>query len=165
MRSELREAYREEFKNIVEAWKTLETKAQGVITVCGIFVAAAFAHLRDASLLATSTRLVVSVVLALLIGSILFALQSLQLRPVTLPPLGTFLRQGVHDVTRQGDASIADLARRFDIEIEAAWEETIQAIVRLNIRKARGVTAAQILAVAAVLAAGASTILSAGVQQ
>jgi hypothetical protein len=58
-------AYWDEYKEYSDAWKSLETKAQAMITSNGIFLAAAFAFARETQLTLFVTVLTVLTLLAL----------------------------------------------------------------------------------------------------
>ena len=53
--------YQAEYKDLFDAWKNIETKAQGAATTSGIFLAAAFAFAREFD---PTTALVLKVLLA-----------------------------------------------------------------------------------------------------
>jgi hypothetical protein len=60
------DAYRDEYKEQSDIWKTLEEKSQVVITVSGIFLAAAFAFSQQAHLPLFARCLVVLTLIALI---------------------------------------------------------------------------------------------------
>jgi hypothetical protein len=41
------DAYQKEYRELIDKWRNLEGKAQGVVTVSGIFLAGMFAFIRN----------------------------------------------------------------------------------------------------------------------
>jgi hypothetical protein len=82
-------AYQEQYKDLMDTWKGLETKSQGNIAIAGIFIAGSFAIMKDIlPLLHTVERLIFSIALGCLVVSIILSILSLQVREVVEPPLG-----------------------------------------------------------------------------
>ena len=89
LRKNLFDSYRDEYKEISDIWRGLETKAQGNIAIAGIFIAGAFAFiakpetgihwLEKQFLIASLVFLVISVVSSVLV---------LKVREVYFPPMG-----------------------------------------------------------------------------
>ena len=83
---EVLDAYRAEYKELHEDWRALDTKAQGTITVCGIFIAGIFALLKDLSLATPSdVRQSLTVTTVLLTISIVACVMSFFVRDVRVP--------------------------------------------------------------------------------
>src|SRR5919109_4903212 len=80
-------AFLDGYREGAEIWKTLETKAQGLITTAGLFLAAAFAFSREPSLL-TLTKVILLVTLVCLVWAILAALAVLRAAEFQLPDAG-----------------------------------------------------------------------------
>jgi hypothetical protein len=80
-------AYLEEYREQADIWKTLETKAQAVTTVAGLFLAAAFAFSREPTL-ATPIKLAVLAAIVSLFLAVLAALAVLRAVEFQLPDGG-----------------------------------------------------------------------------
>ena len=89
VRAQVLSAYESEYRDLLEAWKLLETKSQGAIAISAIFLAAAFSFAKD---LRAETGLPFRVVLSLSILSLLFsvvmAVLALRVRSAARAPNG-----------------------------------------------------------------------------
>jgi hypothetical protein len=74
----------DEYKEQSDVWRTLESKAQVVITVAGVFLAAVFAFCRDSGL-GGYAKLFVAVTMIALLVALFNALQVLRLEGFDLP--------------------------------------------------------------------------------
>jgi hypothetical protein len=81
------DAFLDGYREGAEIWKTLETKAQGLITTAGLFLAAAFAFSREPSVL-TFTKVILLVTLICLLWAIMAALSVLRTAEFQLPDAG-----------------------------------------------------------------------------
>lgn len=92
-------AYKEEFKTLTDIRSTIDTKAQGVITTSGIFLAGVFAFLRQlvAPVDSTVNALIIASAI-LLTASVLASLFVLWARSFHLPPRGETVHGMVTDI-------------------------------------------------------------------
>jgi hypothetical protein len=150
LREELRalwlSALTEQYKEASETWKALETKAQGAITVAGIFLAAVFAFVREAGSIDLLPRVLLGVTALLLVASVAIALLSLEIRPVVPPPLGDFVDPGVTDLVKlPNDKLTEEVLATFMVERATKWKEANKSVATENATKARQVWWSQIL--------------------
>lgn len=98
------EAFREEYKELSENWRHLDTKAQGNIAISGILLAAAVAFLGRAQTVPCVAERVLSVLaIANLALTIVLAVISLRVRWVEGPPHFGATQQMVSDLLRAED--------------------------------------------------------------
>ena len=80
-------AYREEYRDLLETWRSVETKAQGLGAIAGIFLAAVFAWAREVPAnFGTFERVLLVASIFLLVASIVAAVLALHVRKVAAPP-------------------------------------------------------------------------------
>lgn len=79
----------EEYEELSETWKLIDTKAQVTASVAGVFLGGMFAIQRLPSLsLDLGEKFVLVIALSLLVASIVCAMKGLQLRNISFPPRG-----------------------------------------------------------------------------
>lgn len=140
------QSYRDEYKELSDTWRHVEGKAQGTITVSGIFLAAAFAFVRD--LTGAGTGLLEKSVLAVAVGTltatVILAVLSLRVREVVAPPLGESLDEMITDLSGLTHAAeIAERLPRFIGDQLEMWKNANEAVDRVNKGKAGLVAWAQ----------------------
>ena len=92
-------SFQEEYKDLNDTWKLIDSKAQSSGTIAGIFLAAAFALARQLPVgFSLWQRYLLCVGIVLLIAAVCFALAGLQIRRISPPPIGQNLRQLVDDL-------------------------------------------------------------------
>jgi hypothetical protein len=101
-RAELRgkalEASYDEYKELTGTWRTLDTKAQGNITVAGIFVAAAVAYLTKFERPGLGEKFFLLFAVVFLVICIILSVIALLIRDVPPHYLGGFMREMVKDL-------------------------------------------------------------------
>lgn len=106
LRREALEAYREDYKELVDNWRSLESKAQGAVAIAGIFIAGAFAFIREID---TNTYLIEKILLVavilFLITSVAFSVYALKIRAIAAPPFGANVERLVNDLLNIEDQS------------------------------------------------------------
>lgn len=120
------ESYREEYRDLSETWRSLDTKAQGLGAIAGIFLAALFAWARElpVTLGRCEHWLVVGSIL-LLVGTILAVVLALRVRRVAAPPLGEETAQMVTDILRKQSADeLGERLAAFYHDQITAWKDT-----------------------------------------
>ena len=147
------ETHREEYGKLTDIWKGLETKAQATVTIAGIFIAAAFAFVREfkALQLSEANKIVLIAAFSCLVLSIILSILVLTLRKVSPPPTGGEMRQIAADVLRlrsdetadQHDESIPDLYLDFFNEHVILWQRVIVSASKVIKWKVRCLWAAQ----------------------
>lgn len=153
------EAYRAEYDDLSKIWSGLDTKAQGNVTICGIFVAGVLAFVRDVSHGTPLDRLVfITLALICLVASILASIRALRISEVRSAPMGIELDGMVNDLTALD--TVEDERMEFFLHDHAKlWLETNSEIQKLNDGKAYWVEWSQVLITAAILLATAFIVL------
>ncbi len=161
--------YQVDFKDSVEHWRSIETKAQASITMAGIFLAAGFALVRE---LDPSTTWWVRGLLLLgavaLMAAVAFAVLTLKVRTVAAPPPAGELQKLIDDFFRpQDDSTSQEGARNLQEETRnllfdriRLWQGSVQYAQEIIRSKAKQLLRAQLalltaLSVVAVLTGGA----------
>ncbi len=98
------DAYQKEYRELMDIWKSLESKAQGVITVSGFFLAGMFACIRT-PLVYYYEQCLLTASIVLLVFSILSALFVQRLRSVQKAPYGELTGTLVRDLIKSDDFS------------------------------------------------------------
>lgn len=155
-------SYKDEYKELIDVWKQLDLKAQGTITVCGVFLAGIFAFSRDP---ATTDRSIekwlVIIATALLVLSVIAALAAIQIRPTKFPPVGS-----VHDalVTDWLGGKVGfddDQKAAYLTHQNASWKEANKDLYSKNGHKAHAIGGAQWILLGAIFCAAVLTITAA----
>jgi len=153
------DSYRDEYRDLSETWRNLDTKAQGLGAIAGIVIAAVFAWVRDLPASFNSyERIVVLVTLMLLVGAVIAAVLALQVRKVAAPPLGDMTAEMVHDLMEKGEATEHEQRlANFSNDQAETWRQTNNDMRQHCERKANWLSVGQI---ALLLAAACITGLS-----
>lgn len=132
-------AYENEYKDLNDTWRMLESKAQALASVAGIFIAATFAFARDLQAAApTSFRLALILAVLLLLLATVAGVAVLFVSSVQTPVGGAELARMVDDVSplmRDGEA----LERYCNLLRDQArvWSQAIASLKVANARKSR----------------------------
>jgi hypothetical protein len=93
------ESYRDGYKELADAWRNLETKAQGNIAISGIFIGGVFAYIQKVDpQLQQNEKVLLGLAAFFLVVSVIFSVISLKIRTVPAPPLGGFVDKLVTDL-------------------------------------------------------------------
>jgi hypothetical protein len=164
MRQTLRQmaldSYREEYKELSDVWKALETKAQGTVTIAGIFIAAAFTFAKD---LATTRldfygNLFLGAAIIFLIPTIILSVLVLWRRTVKSIPGGEAVEQWADDIGETLDEDLPEMTRRFIDQQSSVWKTTVSSAKEAITQKENLLHAAQILLLLAIGAAAVVTL-------
>ncbi len=159
----LREAimsFQEEYKDLYDTWKCLDSKAQATATIAGIFLAAAFALAREipVTFVAYQTVLLATSI-ALLVITVCLSLIGLQIRRIYAPPIGENSQKLIRDLLpslseSERDARLsAFLGDRYRL-----WEQANVDFKCKSSGKARWVASAQGFLLAAIAVATTVTL-------
>jgi hypothetical protein len=148
------DAYREEYRDLSETWRSLDAKAQGTGAIAGIFLAAIFAWVRELPTWFGSTerRLVVAGIASLIL-SIIATVLALLIQRVAAPPLGDATGEMVRDiVAKQRAEELPDRVVALCNDQIDLWKESNADMTRVSESKALRIGIAQAaLMLAAVL--------------
>jgi hypothetical protein len=155
------DAYRDEYEKMVGSWRGLEGKAQGNIAIAGIFIAGAFAFVRD--IIRTSPNYqkhIFVVVLVLLVVSVINSLLALRIRSVPGPPGGEMLSKLVGDLLPLiSEKDFEDRMQAFIGDQIKGWKQCVEKVREANGDKAVYLWVAQLALLAAILLVAALTII------
>jgi hypothetical protein len=147
---QLLSAFRAEYADALDTWRALETKAQVATTTGGVFMAAAFAFVRDLGHLPAPEQYLLLTALALLVASVIIGILVFKVVPVVAPPYGRFIEEATFDLLRQSDDQLLPYAERFVRDQAVQWREAIESIVSINDQKATLVLRLQIVLITAI---------------
>jgi gas vesicle protein len=120
------DSYHEEYRHLSETWRSLDTKAQGLGALAGIFLAAVFASAREPrSGFGSCERVLVVATILLLVGAIIAAVFALRVRSLAAPPLGEETAQMVADILHKAKADeLEERVAAFYNDQMKAWNDT-----------------------------------------
>lgn len=167
------DAYCAEHERLIDNWKGLETKAQGAVTIAGIFIAGVFAFIRDLKSLNMdgARRGLLMAAVTLLVFSVILSILVLSLRTVLVPPTGVEVNRMVTDVCGIKDfgaddvALLAQLKLRVIRERVKLWHKTVASVeqsMRWKVIYLRGAQGLLVLAIVLVVGLTISTIRVSG---
>lgn len=153
------DAYREEFAELVDSWKALETKAQGTAAVAGIFFAAVFAFVRDlegkADLLRGYGLIIATASLGLAVGA---GLMALRIRKIPRPPLGADTQKLVNDLLALESSELGQRLPLFYNDLSGRWAKVNNDLADANDKKSTWLLVSQALLALAILIVGIVTV-------
>lgn len=153
--AEVLKAYVEEFRRAEDRWKALEAKAQGAITIAGIFMGFTLTFAKDIPAISPRSILVETLAaIVVLVMSIIAAASSLLITDVAEPPGGAVYAQFSDDFQTLAPNK-AEFERASWPAIRARWQSAITARNNKNSTKARAVHVSQgLLFLSILIAAG-----------
>jgi hypothetical protein len=147
------DAYRDDYDKLTETWRSLENKAQGNVAIAGIFLAGAFAFIREIGKGShLYEKLILSFTITSLVIGVILSVLTLRIRLVAFPPVGENVHRLVRDLLRINDA--AELLSRMPLFFNdriAEWRIVNKAVSDANRSKARHLWRAQLFLLAAIL--------------
>ena len=151
-------AFADEYKEQAEIWRTLETKAQGLIGASGLFLAAAFAFSREPTLL-VPTKIIVLLTISSLVWAVLAALSVLRISEFSFPD-GVNAVQDVKAAVSKPSEAVGERYEAFLLDQLQLTDEIIKSIERANELKHSKLAAAQTLVAFAALLTVAATLIN-----
>ncbi len=131
------EARREEYSELSELWRHLDTKAQGVIALAGILLAAFVAFITKTQPSSAAQRAIYVVGVALFTSSLAMAALSLKIREVVGPPHFGDIESTIEDFLQlpleERSSRLSDLGRE-EISEWTRCNETVQHAVEIKAR-------------------------------
>jgi hypothetical protein len=144
------EAYRAEYKELSDDWKTIDTKLQGTITVCGIFIAGIIALIKDFSPHASRDQRMLLISVSIILGlSVLSCIIALFVRAIPYVPEGSDLARLVDDIVEERSVSDEQIQNYIRDQIRL-WQRPNADIALSNAAKAWLLLAGQTLLVFAI---------------
>lgn len=136
LHQELRDDFRQQFTECNERWRAFESKAQVLLTVGGVFVAAVLTYASDRTEGLLETLLFLGA-LVLLLGVVVTSLAVLRVVEVPAAPLGTFNAHRVRNITSKHGEALRTYAEALVEEQVSEWQKTLTAIEDANECKCR----------------------------
>lgn len=126
------ESFLTEYKELQEAWKSLETKAQGMIQIVGLFTAGAFAYVNEIKeTTANGERLLLLTIIIGLVTSVILSIVSLKVRETYSPPIGRYLNEVTKHLLKETNAVTFAAVYQDYLEEQAKRWEIVNEDVRL----------------------------------
>ena len=150
-----------EYTELSDVWKQVDTKAQATATIAGIFMAAAFAFVRNAAFQLTSTeKVLLSALLVLLLASISVAVRAMLIREVPMPPEPEAVAKMVEELLTQPETEYEERHASLLADTVNAWIPVNRELRSTVTSKASGVAWAQGALLLAALVMAALIILT-----
>lgn len=150
----------DDYKEIWEQWKTIDTKAQGVIVVSGIALTGLFAVLRDRPSTDALARCIVAASVIAAFGAAVAALIALRVRDVESAPTGKSISDLVAQIQAKGveTQALPERYPRLLNDIRKLWEKPLADNRIALVAKASWLWRAQMMIVGSMLCLGAATL-------
>jgi hypothetical protein len=154
------DACKHEHQELSEQWDALDAKAQGTMTVAGIFVAGILAFINALSSAAAIWEKRLLTTAAILLGAcVVAALRAIAVREVTAAPVGKQLLNVVNDLLEKGEPLTPSRLNNFARDHMRMWEVANADMRRVNTSKAKPLAVAQWLLFAAIVCAVVVTVI------
>lgn len=156
------------YEAVCSIWREIDTKAQGTITVAGIFVAATFAVItRFPSHFSMPELWTLRMSIGSLVLSVVASLAALWVRKFDYPPTGQEIEERMADTysvcvengKERTPERVAELEQGILSWSRKRWADTIAVVEANNHKKAACLVAAQVFLVVAVVATSSLTAL------
>jgi hypothetical protein len=144
---------KEHYRDLMERWRSIETKAQGTIATTGILIAGILAFIRELELDAsTIERGLLALLLVVSVVALILSVAALRVRNVSDAPFAVSVDRLVPDVIRESNLNEEDWR---DVMGEQAklWGDTTSKLHQANESKARRVAHGQVSLTLAVILA------------
>ena len=152
-------SFADEGKDLADQWDAIDRKAQGMVTVAGVFVAGLLAFVKDLAEDASGgQRYALTVSLGLLVVAVAFSLFAMHMRSAKPAPVGDTLKTMVDELLGAGTPDY-DAFRKFANDHGSAWAAANEDVLKVNLKKAYWLEASQWLLVGGVFAAAAATLM------
>jgi hypothetical protein len=161
LESSVLDSYQEENKELSETWRSLETKAQGAVAISGIFIAGAFAYIREVNLQAHRVdKIFLGTCILSLVVSVVLSIFALRVRKVAAAPIGEYLDDLVQDLLQlENDGELEERLPDFVRDQIGLWRRVVKAASATNKSKASYLLAAYVFLVLAILMVALLSIL------
>lgn len=151
LRKAILDAYREEYKELADTWRGLETKAQGNVAIAGIFIAGVFAFIRDIDNAAFCIeKCALTIIILCLAGSVIYSVLALKIRNVAAPPLGKNFHEMASDIFNI-DGDLNERLPSLANDQIRLWQSANNKIEEANKLKADHLNRAQLCLLCAIL--------------
>jgi hypothetical protein len=153
------DAFRDEYREHSEIWRSLESKAQGNVAVAGIFVAGSLAYLTKSDLKLHQHEVIfLLAAVVCLIVSVLLSILTIKTQEITPPPLGSFVNHFVRVLLPMDPACFKGFLETFYADHANQWTKVIAELRESNETKAHLLWRAQEFLIAAILAVAALSL-------
>lgn len=153
-------AHGEAYKELTQSWRAIETKAQGTVALAGIFMAAAFAFVRDVPEdVGRATLVLFGVAVVLLTFSAIGAVWAQRVRTIPASP-SLLVHRWIEAIRKLPTEEQAARLPGFYEEYNDAWVTTNGKLMDLIRSKARSVMIAQMALLIAGACVSAATLIT-----
>jgi len=158
----LLDAHSNEYRHLLEVWRDLERKAQGVIAISGVFLAAAFAFVRQIDCGTQDIeKVLLCIAIVLLVTSVLISVLVLRIREVRIPPGGEFINNLVDDILKIDESSVSsERYSGFIFDQVRISHDVNEEMSNANESKAKHLWRAQLSVICAIGVVAITTIIS-----
>jgi len=161
LQSEVLRTYVEEYNELSDLWRDLDRKAQGTVAIAGIFIASAFAFVKQ---LGPGTNLLgkglLGFILFALVSSVVYCLSAMRIRKVARGPIGQYLNKLVKDLLKIGDPTeLSERIPRFTRDQAVLYSDAVKSLRKALDQKAVRIWWAQRFLTAAILAVALYTLI------
>jgi hypothetical protein len=131
------ESYREQYKERWEVWRNLEAKAQGTVTIAGIFIGGVFAFIRESSNATILDRAGLGLTVVALILAVIWSVRVLLIRHAPTAPNGDAIAYMFWDMLEGSDAEMLRDFKLFVRGYTRAWADVNAKLSLMNEDKAK----------------------------
>lgn len=153
LRETILESFVNEYKELADTWRNLETKAQGTAGIAGIFIAGALGYLHDLSgSVYLYEKIFLTVTIACLVSTVVSSVLVLRIRKISSPPLGEYMDKLINDLFEIDDDK--DFFERVPLVVTdriSAWKRVIHDAAASNAVKAKHLWRAQLFLITAII--------------
>jgi uncharacterized membrane protein YkvI len=149
LRAHLLDSYEQEYRELGAEWRAIEAKAQGTVTIAGVFIASAFAFLNQLTESTTSLqRLLLASGITGLVATVLLSVVALRVRTIYQAPIGEDQYKPVMDLLKIKEADVlAERLPGLQHDRLDGWKSTNEKLTKERRKKAETLFAAQVVLV------------------
>lgn len=145
-------SYEKEYLELINVWNEIDKKSQIIISVCGIFIAAVFAFVRQIT--AGSLLLEKILIVILLLGIIItigFCLRVLRIIYLPKPPYGDIINDLVSDLSNLEEDELKERDINYTRDKISMWKEVNSSISEKLENKTTNLATAQLFLVFSII--------------
>ncbi|HEX8499796.1 MAG TPA: hypothetical protein VF659_04325 [Pyrinomonadaceae bacterium] len=143
----------DEYKELTGAWRNLDAKAQGNITVAGIFIAGVFTYLTAFPNLGVFEAIVLTVTILFLVACVIFSVLVFRVRKIPPHYLGDSMREMVGDLQEKTEGEFPEYLLRFYNAHARGWAKSSKKLIEKNENKGQRLWQAEVCLLIAILSA------------
>jgi len=145
-------SYEKEYQELINVWNEIDKKSQNIISVCGIFIAAVFAFVKQVSEYSLMLeKVLIIIVLLSIIITIGFCLYVLRIIYIPKPPYGDVINEIVSDLSKVGESNLKKRTTNYIRDKIFLWKEVNNTISDKLKVKTKHLTIAQVFLVFSII--------------